>query len=42
MVYVDRYIPLYMFKYVYVHIQVRQELEYMLKIENQKKRNEAL
>jgi hypothetical protein len=31
MVYIDRYIPIYMFKYVYMHIQVRQQLEYMLK-----------
>jgi hypothetical protein len=40
MVYIDRYIPIYMFKYVYVHIQVRQPLEYKLKSEN--KKNETL
>jgi hypothetical protein len=27
MVYIDMYIPIYMFKYVYVHIRVRQQLE---------------
>jgi hypothetical protein len=31
MVYIDRYIPIYMFKYVYMHIRVRQQLEYTLK-----------
>jgi hypothetical protein len=31
MVYIDMYIPIYMFKYVYVHIRVRQQLEYKLK-----------
>jgi hypothetical protein len=31
MVYIDRYIPLYMFKYIYVHIQVKKQLEYTLK-----------
>jgi hypothetical protein len=32
MVYIDRYIPIYMFKYVHVHIRVRQQLEYTLKL----------
>jgi hypothetical protein len=27
MVYIDRYIPIHKFKYVYVHIRVRQQLE---------------
>jgi hypothetical protein len=31
MVYIDMYIPIYKFKYVYVHIWVRQQLEYTLK-----------
>jgi hypothetical protein len=31
MVYIDRYIPIYMFEDVYVHIRVRQQLEYKLK-----------
>jgi hypothetical protein len=39
MIYIDRYIPIYMFQYVDVHIQVRQQLEYTLKL---KKRNETL
>jgi hypothetical protein len=37
MVYIDRYIPIYMFKYVCVHIRVRQQLEYMLKSKNKKR-----
>jgi hypothetical protein len=31
MVYIDMYIPIYKFKYGYVHIWVRQQLEYTLK-----------
>jgi hypothetical protein len=31
MVYIDRYLPIYKFKYVYVHIRVKQQLEYTLK-----------
>jgi hypothetical protein len=42
MVYIDRYIPIYKFKYVYVHIRVRQQLEYTLKSKTNKKRNETL
>jgi hypothetical protein len=42
MVYIDRYIPIYMFKYVYVHILVRQQLEYTPKLKTKKKRNETL
>jgi hypothetical protein len=38
MVYIDKYIPIYMFKYVYVHIRVRQQLEYALKLKTKKKR----
>jgi hypothetical protein len=37
MVYIDRYIPIYMFKYVYMHIRIRQQLEYKLKSKNKKK-----
>jgi hypothetical protein len=37
MVYIDRYIPIYIFKYVYVHIRVRQQLEYTLKLKNKKR-----
>jgi hypothetical protein len=37
MVYIDRYVPIYMFKYVYVHIRVRQQLEYMLKSKTKKR-----
>jgi hypothetical protein len=37
MVYIDRYIPIYKFKYVYLHIRVRQQLEYTLKSKNKKK-----
>jgi hypothetical protein len=36
MVYIDR------FKYVYVHIWVRQQLEYTLKSKTKKQRNETL
>jgi hypothetical protein len=42
MVYIDRYMPIYMFKYVYVHTWVRQQLEYTLKLKTKKKRNETL
>jgi branched-subunit amino acid transport protein len=38
MVYIDRYIPVYMFKHVYVHIRVRQQLEYTLKLKIKKKK----
>jgi hypothetical protein len=38
MVYIDRYIPIYMFKYVYVHIRVRQQLEYTLKLKKKETR----
>jgi hypothetical protein len=37
MVYIDRYIPMYMFKYVYMHIRVRQQLEYTLKSKKEKR-----
>jgi hypothetical protein len=37
MVYIDRYIPIYIFKYAYVHIQVRQQLEYTLKLKTKKR-----
>jgi hypothetical protein len=40
MVYIDRYIPIYKFKYVYMHIRGRQQLEYTLK--SKKERNETL
>jgi hypothetical protein len=36
MVYIDRYIPIYKFKYVYVHIWVRQQLDYTLKSKTKK------
>jgi hypothetical protein len=36
MVYIDRYIPIYMFKYVYVHIRVRKPLEYTLKLKKKR------
>jgi hypothetical protein len=39
MVYIDRYIPIYMFKYVYVHIRVRQQLEYTLKLKKTQKQD---
>jgi hypothetical protein len=39
MVYIYKYIPIYKFKYVYVHIWVRQQLEYT---QIEKKRNETL
>jgi hypothetical protein len=42
MVYIDRYVPIYMFKYIYVHIRVRQQLEHTLKLKTKKKRNETL
>jgi hypothetical protein len=42
MVYIDRYIPIYKFKNIYVHIRVRQQLEYTLKSKTKKKRNETL
>jgi hypothetical protein len=38
MVYIDRYIPIYKFKYVYAHIWVRQQLEYTLKLKTKRKR----
>jgi hypothetical protein len=37
MVYMDRYIRIYMFKYIYVHIRVRQQLEYTLKSKTKKR-----
>jgi hypothetical protein len=37
MVYIYRYIPIYKSKYVYVHIRVRHQLEYMLKSKNKKR-----
>jgi hypothetical protein len=37
MVHIDRYIPIYMVKYVYVHIRVRQQLEYKLKSKDKKR-----
>jgi hypothetical protein len=37
MIHIDRYIPIYKFKYVYVHILVRQLLEYMLKSKTKKR-----
>jgi hypothetical protein len=37
MVYIDRYIPIYKIKYVYVNIRVRQQLEYTLKSKTKKR-----
>jgi hypothetical protein len=38
MVYIDRYIPIYKFKYVYVYIRGRHQLEYTLKSKNKKEK----
>jgi hypothetical protein len=37
MVYIDRYIDIYKCKYIHIHIQVRQQLEYTLKSKTAKK-----
>jgi hypothetical protein len=37
MVYIYRYIPIYMFKYVYMHIWVKQQLEYTFKSKTKKR-----
>jgi hypothetical protein len=42
MIHIDRYIPIYKFKYVYVHILVRQLLEYMLKSKTKKEKRDPL
>jgi hypothetical protein len=42
MVYIDRYIHIYKFKYVYVHIWVRQQLEYTLKSKTKKEKWDPL
>jgi hypothetical protein len=42
MVYIDRYIPIYMFKYVCVHMRVRQQLEYTLKLKTKKEKRDPL
>jgi hypothetical protein len=37
MIYIDRYVYIYKCKYVYVHMRVRQQLEYTVKSKTAKK-----